>query len=110
MKIDVKSENFRLLASGVLLLAIFLIIFVYFTNINKKNPMNTTLDNIVLNVSTPYKAPEFTGITNWINSSPLKISDLKGKVVIIDFCTYSCINCILTLPYLKQWYEKYHDK
>lgn len=58
----------------------------------------------------PYTAPEIAGITAWINSEPLTLSELKGKVVLIDFWTYSCINCIRTLPYLKEWYEKYHDK
>ena len=58
----------------------------------------------------PYPAPEIGGIEAWINSNPLKIADLKGKVVLIDFWTYSCINCIRTLPYLKDWYQKYHDQ
>ncbi len=58
----------------------------------------------------PYPAPAIEGITAWINSPPLKINDLKGKVVLIDFWTFSCINCIRTLPYLKTWYSKYqHD-
>lgn len=55
-------------------------------------------------------APEIAGIESWINSNPLKIAQLNGKVVLIDFWTYSCINCIRTLPYLKNWYEKYKDK
>jgi cytochrome c biogenesis protein CcdA/thiol-disulfide isomerase/thioredoxin len=55
------------------------------------------------------RAPELTGITQWINSPPLKLSELKGKVVLIDFWTYSCINCIRTLPYLKNWYRDYKD-
>lgn len=58
----------------------------------------------------PYAAPDIEGITAWINSPPLTMSSLKGKIVLIDFWTYSCINCIRTLPYLKGWYEKYHDK
>ncbi|MBI4170378.1 MAG: thioredoxin family protein [Candidatus Aenigmarchaeota archaeon] len=56
------------------------------------------------------KAPELAGIKGWINSEPLKIEELKGKVVLIDFWTYSCINCIRTLPYLKAWHEKYKDQ
>ncbi len=56
------------------------------------------------------EAPELTGIAGWINSEPLRIEDLKGKVVLIDFWTYSCINCIRTLPYLKDWHEKYSGK
>ncbi len=52
-------------------------------------------------------APEFEGIKAWINSKPLTMEGLKGKVVLIDFWTYTCINCIRTLPYLKKWHEKY---
>ncbi len=55
-------------------------------------------------------APEITGITQWINSPPLTLSALRGKVVLIDFWTYSCINCIRTLPYLKNWYRDYKDQ
>lgn len=55
-------------------------------------------------------APEFVGIARWINSEPLKMSELKGKVVLIDFWTYSCINCLRTLPYITKWYADYKDK
>ncbi|MBI2785352.1 MAG: cytochrome c biogenesis protein DipZ [Legionella longbeachae] len=57
-----------------------------------------------------YRAPPIQGIDAWINSSPLQLSDLKGKVVLIDFWTYSCINCLRTLPYIKDWYTSYHDQ
>jgi len=56
------------------------------------------------------KAPELILGGTWMNSDPLSIETLKGKVVIIDFWTYSCINCQRTLPYLKRWYQKYADK
>ncbi len=56
------------------------------------------------------QAPEFTGISAWLNSPPLKMADLKGKVVLVQFWTYSCINCLRTLPYVTKWYEKYKDK
>lgn len=56
-----------------------------------------------------YPAPPIEGISAWINSPPLQLNTLKGKVVLIDFWTYSCINCIRTLPYLKDWYDKYHN-
>lgn len=56
------------------------------------------------------QAPELVGITGWVNSQPLTLQQLKGKVVLIDFWTYSCINCIRTFPYLKDWYAKYNDK
>lgn len=52
-------------------------------------------------------APEFTGITHWLNSPPLTLASLKGKVVLVDFWTYSCINCLRTLPNTKAWYKEY---
>lgn len=56
-------------------------------------------------------APELTGIAGYINTDSVKIGDLVGKkVVLVDFWTYSCINCQRTLPYLTMWYDKYHDK
>jgi thiol-disulfide isomerase/thioredoxin len=56
------------------------------------------------------KAPEFDKVTGYINTKPINLSDLKGKVVLVDFWTYSCINCIRTIPYLVEWNEKYADK
>lgn len=57
------------------------------------------------------RAPGFQGEQSWINSEPLELeTDLKGKVVLIDFWTYTCINCIRTFPYLRDWYETYHDQ
>ena len=56
-------------------------------------------------------APDFAKITKWINtpgSRPLTLQRLRGKVVLVDFWTYSCVNCIRTLPYLKAWYARYH--
>ncbi len=53
-------------------------------------------------------APDFVGITSWLNTSkPMSIKDLKGRVVLVDFWTYTCINCIRTLPFLTSWYDKY---
>ena len=57
----------------------------------------------------PYAAPEFAGIDAWLNSPPLTMQGLKGKVVLIDFWTYSCINCVRTLPYITDWDRKYRD-
>lgn len=57
------------------------------------------------------KAPGFQDEQSWINSEPLELeTDLKGKVVLIDFWTYTCINCIRTFPYLRDWYSKYHSQ
>ena len=54
-------------------------------------------------------APEFAGTQEWINSEPLSMDGLLGKVVLIDFWTYTCVNCIRTLPYLQSWQERYAD-
>ncbi|CAO3403354.1 cytochrome c biogenesis protein DipZ [Azospirillum palustre] len=54
--------------------------------------------------------PSLDGATDWLNAKPLTTEELRGKVVLIDFWTYSCINCIRTLPYLRAWAEKYRDQ
>jgi cytochrome c biogenesis protein CcdA/thiol-disulfide isomerase/thioredoxin len=57
------------------------------------------------------KAPNFVGISHWLNTpggTPLTIAGLHGKVVLVDFWTYSCINCLRTLPHLRAWYAAYH--
>ena len=58
----------------------------------------------------PYPAPAFVGLQEWINSKPLTMAQLKGKVVLVDFWTYSCINCVRTLPYLTAWDKKYRNQ
>ncbi|QQS23009.1 thioredoxin family protein [bacterium] len=55
-------------------------------------------------------APEFAGITKWFNTEPIRMADLAGKVVLIDFWTYSCINCINSFPHLNKWYQEYKDQ
>lgn len=58
-----------------------------------------------------YQAPELTGITNWLNTKdPISLASLRGKVVLVDFWTYTCINCIRTLPHVTSWYDKYKDE
>lgn len=54
-------------------------------------------------------AAEFGGIYRWLNSQPLTMAGLRGRVVLVDFWTYSCINCIRTLPFVTGWYSKYKD-
>ncbi|WP_038366367.1 cytochrome c biogenesis protein DipZ [Bosea sp. UNC402CLCol] len=54
-------------------------------------------------------APGFDGAVSWLNTAPLKAQELRGKVVLVNFWTYSCINCIRTLPYVRAWAEEYRD-
>ncbi len=66
---------------------------------------------------TPYRSPlpveghmtGFDGATTWLNSAPLTPQSLRGKVVLVDFWTYSCINCIRTVPYARAWAQKYRS-
>ncbi len=55
------------------------------------------------------RAPELTGLGPWHNSQPFTMASLKGKVVLVDFWTYSCINCIRTLPYMEGYWKKFKD-
>src|SRR3979409_171657 len=56
------------------------------------------------------KLPSLGGATEWLNSQPLTASGLRGKVVLIDFWTYSCINWLRSLPYVRAWAEKYKEQ
>jgi hypothetical protein len=59
--------------------------------------------------SEPAYAPEpATG--HWLNSEPLKLKDLRGRVVLIEFWTFGCYNCRNTLPFVKRWHDRYRDK
>ena len=123
------KDNFSALLTGIGVVALIVGFAVYFNNpkINTISFGNSD-DNFVPAVSVDNKtgqiiksqysidksqfkkAPEFAGITGDINTKQLNLSDLRGKVVLIDFWTYSCINCIRTIPYLVDWDEKYSDK
>jgi thiol-disulfide isomerase/thioredoxin len=64
------------------------------------------------NVDAPYVAAEFVGLEGWLNTKGAKVTmaSLKGKVVIIDFWTFGCVNCQRTLPHINDLYTKYHDQ
>jgi thiol-disulfide isomerase/thioredoxin len=55
-------------------------------------------------------AAGFDGATTWLNSAPLDARHLRGKVVLVDFWTYSCVNCIRTMPYVRAWARKYREQ
>lgn len=54
--------------------------------------------------------PEFNGISEWLNSTPLSIAKLRGNVILIQFWTFACINCQLTLPYITKWHQQYKSQ
>ena len=60
--------------------------------------------------ATQATAPDFVGLGNWFNSAPLKLADLRGKVVLVNFWTYGCVNCVNTLPHVTGLYAKYRTR
>ena len=71
---------------------------------------NGTITRVQIDKSQFKLAPELANVNGYINSEPITLADLRGKVVLVDFWTYSCINCIRTIPYLNAWHEKYADE
>ncbi|HTT99619.1 MAG TPA: cytochrome c biogenesis protein DipZ [Rhizomicrobium sp.] len=79
--------------------------------IDRIRPAATAKTQKVAGSSLPVEStfPSLSGATGWLNSPPLSPASLKGKVVLVDFWTYSCINCLRSLPYVKAWAAKYKD-
>lgn len=72
------------------------------------NPNNTQVaETVAVNPPTGKSLPEFQGISQWLNSAPLSLGDLKGSVVLVQFWTFACINCQRTLPYITKWHRQY---
>jgi cytochrome c biogenesis protein CcdA/thiol-disulfide isomerase/thioredoxin len=79
--------------------------------IDRFRPTQATKTVAVAGSSLPVEGamPELSGATGWLNTPPLTREALRGKVVLVDFWTYSCINCLRALPYIRAWAEKYKD-
>ena len=118
------ADNLSALIVGVAVVALIVGFGVYFNSPELNNAAssqqksfvpaaivedNGTITRVQIDKSQFKLAPELTKITSFINSEPITLADLRGKVVLVDFWTYSCINCIRTIPYLNAWYEKYSD-
>jgi thiol-disulfide isomerase/thioredoxin len=121
------KDNISALLTGVGVVALIVGFAIYFISPQlNKSPLGNSNDQIIASTPTSKngisnvklsidkshfkKAPEFTQITDYINTKPIKLSDLKGKVVLVHFWTYTCINCIHTIPHLNDWYAKYANK
>ena len=107
--------------AGIVIVGIVAGIGIYFTSLDKMatGKSNVTLQNTTTNPTaiptvdeSQYPlVPDLTGIADYVNTTPDQLkSQMKNKVVLYDFWTYSCINCLRTFPYLKAWNEKYGDK
>jgi len=102
------------------LISLFIILIligggIYYLELSKRRiPIPETQQNIIVELKEGKypKAPELVGISGYLNTDNITINDFtkQGKVVLIDFWTYTCINCIRTFPFLNSWDEKYRDK
>lgn len=104
---------FRKIVGGIIILSVLYIVYGQMMTLPfaKVDEMKASTGNgLTKGVYIPYPAPPLEGISAWINSKPLQINQLKGKVILIDFWAYSCINCVHTIPYLNAWYQKYQNK
>ncbi len=107
-----RATVFRRCLGGIIVLSV--LYMVYFpggisSQSVEENGIQTST-SLINGLWVTYPAPKIQGIETWFNSKPLQLNELLGQVILIDFWTYSCINCIRTLPYLKSWYSRYHDK
>ncbi|MEW6603383.1 MAG: thiol-disulfide isomerase, partial [Thermoproteota archaeon] len=113
------TDNLSALVVGIGVVVLIAGFGVYFNSpeLNKaasdqqKNFVPAAIQNGTLKIDkSQFKlAPELAQISGYINTNPITLADLRGKVVLVDFWTYSCINCIRTIPYLNAWHEKYAD-
>lgn len=112
------TDNLSALAVGLGVVALIAGFGVYFNNPDLNKAASGQQDNFVpativengtitIGKSQFRLAPELAQISGYVNTDPVTLADLKGKVVLVDFWTYSCINCIRTIPYLNAWHEKY---
>jgi len=99
-----KLKNFKIEIIVFAVIAVFVVAATFLIKVPQQQQVSAS------NLTDLGPAADFVGIKGWINSEPLTIASLKGKVVLVDFWTYSCINCIRTLPYLNSWYAKYADR
>jgi thiol-disulfide isomerase/thioredoxin len=116
MKKEIKSA----IITGIIIIGGIAGIALYFTSLDKPEinensnllqPISNNASSIPIDESQYPLAPELVGISGYINTTPDALNEsMKNKVVLYDFWTYSCINCLRTLPYLKEWNEKYADK
>jgi len=72
--------------------------------------MGSVMQQATVQLSIKGEFPSLGSVTGWLNSQPLTAGGLRGKVVLIDFCTYTCINWLRQLPYVRAWSEKYRDR
>lgn len=103
-----RGEARTAIIMGIIVAAAIAATGAYFTSLDAKMPLPTTQSSGI-DKSGLKKAPHLEGISGYINSDETINDQLKGKVVLYDIWTYSCINCVRTLPYITAWDDKYSD-
>ena len=105
------TRNILPLSAAIAVIVVAIVIVLFIVDIDNPFGNGQTSGGPVAIADTTegLKAPEIVGINAWINSQPLKLSDLAGRVVLVDFWNYTCVNCIRTFPYLKSWQANYAD-
>ena len=114
------TDNLNALAVGIGVVALITGFGIYFNNPEFNKPVSGQQENFVpattggngtiqIDKSQFRVAPELAKISGYINTDPVTLEELRGNVVLVDFWTYSCINCIRTIPYLNAWHNKYSD-
>src|SRR5437660_6174327 len=106
---EFRMTRFRIALGAVTVLIVAVVVI---TTVRPPMPpsVNGGASTQVYPVSERAGAPDFTGIDAWINSPPLTLSSLRGKVVLIDFWTFSCVNCVRTIPHQQQLYDTYRRR
>ena len=110
MKSEVKSA---LILGVIVVIGVGVLSMVFSTYDEQFTPTKSKIDTnfVGIDKSGFKKAPELVGIVHYLNTTPEKLNqEIKGKVVLYDIWTYSCINCVRTLPYITSWNEKYSDQ
>ena len=111
---NMNSEIKAGLTLGIIIVAGLVILGIVFSTFDQQiQPAKTTDDtmNAKIDKSNFKKAPELTGISDYLNTTPDELKkEMNGKVVLYDIWTYSCINCVRTLPYITAWDDKYADQ
>ena len=100
---------------GVIIAVGLVVIGMIFSSLDEKVESTTTFENLNsssnVDKSKFKKAPELVGIADYLNTTPEELSkEMEDKVILYDIWTYSCINCIRTLPYITAWDDKYSDQ
>ncbi len=103
-------SRYRWALTGLAGLAVFAVIVTLLVRMAPPSAATGRGDAVLIPTDQRMNAAEFTGLDGWLNSQPLTINGLRGKVVLVDFWTFSCVNCVRTIPHLQHLQQTYSDR